>query len=177
MQAVCAVVVPVPLYLRLMKAMKVIDDELIEGLVRRAEASERLRMNHNFHDTDRAPVHRLLNAMQRGTFVPVHRHLALPKDESVVILRGRAASFVFDDTGNIVQQTVVDPREGVYGFEIAAGTWHGLLVLEDGTVLYEVKQGPYAPLSAEDIAPWSPDPADREAVAGFLEDLEKRIGR
>ncbi len=149
--------------------MKIIDKARLDETSRQARSSARGRMNHNFHERLDDPFHRLLNAMEPGTFLPVHRHR--DKDEGIIVLRGRVASFIFDEAGAIVQQTIVDPRDGVYGFDIPAGEWHGLLVLEKDTVVYETKPGPYRPLDPEEIASWSPDPQDRSAVEAFLHKL------
>lgn len=146
--------------------MKVIDKTLLDETSRQARSSVRGRMNHNFHLHTEDSLHRLLNAMEPGTFLPAHRHR--DKDEGIVVLRGRVASFIFDQEGHILQQAIIDPREGVYGFDIPAGEWHGLLVLESGTVLYETKAGPYRPLDPDEIAPWSPAPEDRLAIEAFL---------
>ena len=66
-------------------------------------------------------------------------------------------------------------KKGAYGAEIKAGTWHGLLVLESGSVIYEIKQGPFAPLAPENLAPWSPEAEDTEGVKKYLEWLESQI--
>lgn len=155
--------------------MKIIDTELLDRTTREAKESVRLRMNHNFHERLDDPVHRLLNAVEPDTYLPVHRHLNPAKDEAILVLRGRAAAFVFDDEGRIVECAVIDPAAGVYGFDIRSGVWHGLLSLESGTVVYEVKAGPYAPVPQADIAPWTPDAGDGEAVARFMERLRNEI--
>ena len=112
--------------------MKVIDETLLDTTTRNAEESPRLRKNYNFHKSESDPVNWMLNGLQRGTFVQPHRHLAPERDEMVVVLRGRVASFVFDEAGNVTQKAVIDPQAGTYGFHIPAGEWHGLLVLQDG---------------------------------------------
>ena len=76
--------------------MKVIDETLLDTTTRNAEESPRLRKNYNFHKSESDPVNWMLNGLQRGTFVQPHRHLAPERDEMVVVLRGRVASFVFD---------------------------------------------------------------------------------
>jgi cupin fold WbuC family metalloprotein len=73
----------------------------------------------------------------------------------------------------VVERRLVGHKADACGFDIEAGIWHGLVVLEDDTVLFEVKQGPYTPLTAENIASWSPDAADKEAVAEFVKALEQ----
>ena len=102
-----------------MNEMVLIDDRLLDRTSEKALRAPRLRMNHNFHTREDEPVNRLLNAMEPGTYLPVHRHTAPPKSESIVVLRGRLAAFVFDDRGLIAQRAVVDPSLGVYGFDIA----------------------------------------------------------
>jgi len=151
--------------------MKVIDNELLDTLVGKAKDSPRLRMNHNFHESTDEVINRLLNAIEPDSYVRPHRHLNPDKEEIFLVLRGKAAFFLFDDEGNITDSLIISPSSGVYGAEIKAGIWHSLLVMEPNTVLYEVKQGPFAPLSPEDLAPWSPSQEDAEGVACYMEYL------
>ena len=153
--------------------MKVIDNELLDSLVGKAKASPRLRMNHNFHESTDEVINRLLNAIEPDSYVRPHRHLNPDKEEIFLVLRGKAAFFLFDDEGNITDTLIISPTSGVYGAEIKAGVWHSLLVMEPSTVLYEVKQGPFVPLSPEDLAPWSPPQEDAEGVARYMEYLHK----
>lgn len=150
-----------------------ITNELIERTLQRAKQSPRLRMNYNFHADEADPVNRLLNAMHRGTFVPVHRHLNPSLNECGVVLRGSIGVVIYDDEGCVLEQRIVGRDADTCGFDIEAGLWHGLVVLEDNTVIYEVKQGPYTPISADNIAPWSPDVADLEAQRAFVKALEQ----
>lgn len=155
--------------------MKVINEQLLNETAERAKQSPRLRMNYNFHEELDDPVNRLINAMEPGTYLRPHRHLNPDKDEVFLLLRGKVAVFIFDEKGNIIEKLVLDPKAGVYGAEIKAGIWHGLLVLESGSVIYEVKQGPFAPLSPENFAPWSPEPEDTEGVGEFLKKLAAKL--
>lgn len=150
-----------------------ITHELIDGVCREARLSSRLRKNYNLHRDESEPVNRLLNAMHRGSYIPVHRHLNPSLSESCVVLRGRVGIVVYDDKGVVTHSQKVGKGCEACGFDIEAGLWHGLVVLEDDTVLYEVKQGPYTPITADNIAPWSPDAGDKEAVAEFVKALEK----
>ncbi|MDR1500035.1 MAG: WbuC family cupin fold metalloprotein [Tannerellaceae bacterium] len=154
--------------------MKVINRQLLDETSGRAKLSPRLRMNYNFHEPD-SPVHRLLNAMEPASYIRPHRHLHPAKDEDFLILRGRAAFFVFDDLGHITEHCILDAGAGIYGAAIKAGVWHGLVVLETGTVLYEIKNGPYVPVSPDDFAPWSPAAEDREGVERYLDSLRLRL--
>ena len=110
-------------------------------------------MNYNFHETLDDPVNRLLNAMEPGTYLRPYRHLNPDKTEVFILLRGKAALFLFDDCGTVTDTFILDPRRGRYGGEIPAGVWHGLVVLASETVIYEIKQGPYAPLTPDNMAP------------------------
>lgn len=157
--------------------MKIIDTALLDRTTEKALASPRLRMNYNFHEELDDSVNRLLNAVEPGTYIRPHRHLHPQKEEMFLVLRGKVAAFTFDKEGKIAQTIILDPAGGVYGAEIKAGIWHGLLVLQPGSVIYEVKKGPYAPLVAEDLAPWSPAPDDEPAVRDYLEKLEKEVAK
>lgn len=145
--------------------MKIINEQLLDETQAKALQSPRLRMNYNFHERLDDPINRLLNAMEPGTYLRPHRHLNPAKDEIFLLLRGKVAVFLFDEEGNITEKTILNPKEGAYGAEIKAGTWHGLLVLESGSVIYEIKQGPFAPLAPENLAPWSPEAEDTKGVA------------
>ena len=142
----------------------------------KAIESPRLRMNYNFHETLDDPINRLINVMEPDTYLRPHRHKNPDKIEIFLILRGAVALFLFDDQGNITDDIrILSPKFGVYGGEIAADIWHTLLVLESGTTVYEVKQGPFAPLSPENMASWSPAPEDKEGVKQYMERLKSLI--
>jgi cupin fold WbuC family metalloprotein len=155
--------------------MKIIDKSLLDKTTEKATKSTRLRMNHNFHASEDAPINRLLNAMEPDTYIRPHRHLNPGKEEIFLLLRGKAVLFVFDENGNITNQLMLSPDEGVYGAELEPGVWHSLLVLESGTVVYEVKEGPFIPLNTADLASWSPDATDKESVRKYMDFLRKSI--
>lgn len=155
--------------------MKIIDKQLLDQTTVAAKASPRLRMNHNFHEDTNDPLNRLINAIEPDSYIRPHRHLNPDKEEIFFLLRGKAAFFLFDDEGNITDKLVLSPEEGVYGAEIAAGVWHCLLVLESGTVVYEVKRGPFAPLSPDNFAPWSPPVEDVDAVKEYMDYLRSKV--
>ena len=150
-----------------------IDTQLMDRVSAEGRKSPRWRMNYNFHRNESDPVNRLLNAMHRGSYLPVHRHLSPSRSESCVVLRGKVGITIYADDGTVVERRVVGAACDTVGVDIEAGVWHGLVVLEDDTVLMEVKQGPYAPISAENIAPWSPNVADVVAVERFVKELEE----
>ena len=152
-----------------------IDRELMDAVAEKAAASPRRRMNYNFHRSTDEKVNRLLNVMHRGSYLPVHRHLNPEKSESIIVVRGKVGVTIYDDAGREVESRTVGAGCDCVGFDIEAGVWHGLVVLEDNTVLFEVKQGPYAPILAENIASWSPAADDTSAVKRFIEELENHF--
>lgn len=147
--------------------MKLITEELLDNVTAQAKENARLRMNYNFHETMDAPVHRMLNALEPGTYLPPHRHS--DKEETYLVLRGRLMAFFYDEEGNVTEKICLNPLEGRYGLEIPPRIWHSIIALESGTVIFEIKKGPYQPLSPEDMASWAPAPDDVEGVKAFVE--------
>ena len=148
--------------------MKIIDKQLLDETTARAKASPRLRMNYNFHETLDDPINRLLNALEPDTYLRPHRHCNPDKNEIFLLLRGKVAVFLFDDDGHVTETLLLNPINGCYGAEIPAGVWHGLLVLESGSVIYEIKEGPFAPLTPENMAPWAPAAEDTKGVEEYM---------
>ena len=129
--------------------MIIIDHNLLDDVSAKAVESPRLRMNYNFHETMEAKAQKLLNALGPGTELPIHRHLHTA--ESYILLRGKINVLFYNDNKELLNSVELNPLEGKYGVDIPAGQWHTLEVLESGTVIFEVKDGPYTPLTAEDI--------------------------
>jgi cupin fold WbuC family metalloprotein len=155
--------------------MKLIDENLLNETTERAKQSPRLRMNHNFHESLDDPVNRLINAMEPGTYLRPHRHKNPDKNEIFLLLRGKAALFLFDDDGNITEKMIIEPAKGTYGGEIPPDVWHTFIIPETGSVVYEIKQGPFVPLSPENMAPWSPAAEDIEEVKRYMEMLKSYL--
>jgi peptide methionine sulfoxide reductase msrA/msrB len=120
--------------------MKIIDDNLMNGLAEEAKKSPRLRKNYNFHQSLQDKCHRFLNALELGTFIPVHHHP--DKDETFVILKGKVRVTTYNDEGEIVESCVISQESGRYGVDIPKNVWHGLECLEP-SVLLECKAGPF----------------------------------
>ena len=126
-----------------------INKKLLDEVTERAKANERLRMNYNLHDSLEAKAQRLLNALEPGTLLPVHRHRHTA--ETYIVLRGAIKVMFYNDDRVLTNEFIVHQEEKLYGVHIPAGQWHTLEVMEGGTVIFEVKDGPYAPLKPEDI--------------------------
>lgn len=129
--------------------MKLINNELLDDVTGEAEVSPRLRMNYNFHDRLDAQAQRLLNALEPGTVLPIHRHPHTA--ETYLLLRGKVRVMYYNDQKEETENVLLDPLDGNYGVHIPANQWHTLEVLESGSVIFEVKDGPYMPLGENDI--------------------------
>ena len=151
-----------------------IDLKLLDEVSAEAVAAPRRRRNRNFHAKDDFIAHRLLNAIEPGSYVAPHRHNDATKDETMVVLRGRLGLVEFDDSGAVVRATVLEPGGAVLGCDIPHGTWHSLVALEPGTVFLEAKAGPYTALTADEKATWAPLEGDAEAPT-YLEGLTRRF--
>ena len=130
--------------------------ELIATLSARAAGLPRLRSNHNLHPTLEDPIQRLLNAFEPGTYVRPHRHVEPERWELFLCLHGRAAVLTFDDSGSVQERLELDATGPTFAVEIAGGVWHTIASLAHGTVMFELKPGPYAPLSDKCFATWAP---------------------
>lgn len=127
----------------------ILDENLLNEVSAKAKASERLRMNFNLHDSLDAKAQRLLNALEIGTDLPIHRHPHT--SETYILLRGKIRVMFYNDRKEKIEVFELNPNEGNYGVHIPAGQWHTLEVLENDSVIFEVKDGPYCPLGEEDI--------------------------
>ena len=106
-------------------------------------------MNYNFHDSLDAPCQRLLNALEPGTIVPIHRHQHT--SETYILLRGKLRMMFYNDDKEIIEETILSSESINYGIHIPAGAWHAMEVLASGTVIFETKDGPYMPIQECDI--------------------------
>ena len=91
----------------------------------------------------------MLNAVEPGTVVPIHRHPT--KDESFVILRGKVRLTTHKDDGSIIEDVVLSQESGNYGVDIFKNVWHKLESLESGSVIFECKEGPFVPHEEEGV--------------------------
>lgn len=122
--------------------MKIVDKELLDSVTEEAKASPRLRKNYNFHEDLSDKCQRLLDALEPGTVMPIHHHKV---DEMFVILRGSLKVNTYNDDGEVIQSVVLSPSQGRFAVNIKAGEWHSVESLESGTIIMEVKEGPYIP--------------------------------
>lgn len=145
----------------------IFDSTILNKLTALAKESPRLRMNLDLRNSAEDGSQRMLNALEPGTVLPIHRHLK--SSETVVCLRGHLRELFYDDNGKLtnvydLRPGLADPQVGgvistpawiaprfCVGLNIPVGQWHSVEVLESGTVILECKDGPYAPLSEDEI--------------------------
>jgi len=156
---------------------KIVSPKLLDELSQRAKNSNRKRLNYNFHDDLADPINRMLNALEPGTYLQPHKHENPDKREVFIVLRGSLVVVFFNDAGNPIEFVLLDPQKGNYAVEIPVGAWHTLISLETGSIVYEVKDGPYQPLSDKNFASWAPkegDPGCDEYLRKLIEQYYNR---
>lgn len=126
-----------------------IDKKVLDELTAKAKASERLRMNYDLRTSSDDTSQRMLNALEPGTVVPVHRHRSTA--ETVIIVRGKVKEILFNEAGEVVEEILMEVGGDCPVLQIPAGQWHSIEALEEGTVIFEAKDGAFAPLSEEDV--------------------------
>jgi cupin fold WbuC family metalloprotein len=152
-----------------------IDQKMISLLTQQARLSARKRKNLNFHTLNSDPLQRMLHAMEPDTYVQPHKHENPDKREAFIILKGQVAVIEYTDEGEVRNWIILDPATGNFGAEFAPGTWHSLIVLETGTVVYEAKDGPWDPSDDKFFAVWAPKEGDAECRS-YNNNILKRIG-
>ena len=125
----------------------IIDSQTLDALTAQAQASPRLRKNLDLRNSPEDKSQRMLNAIEPGTVMPIHRHTT--SSETVVCIRGHFEEYIYDENGNLTE--TIDMLPGGVVVNVPIGQWHSLKSLESGTVLFECKDGSWEPLGEEDI--------------------------
>ena len=125
----------------------VVDKKILDELTAKAKENPRLRCNLDMRNSAEDQSQRMLNALEPGTIMPIHRHRG--SSETCICIRGHCEEFFYDENGNLTE--TVDMVSGGPILNIEKGQWHSLKCLESGTILFEAKDGSYEPLSSEDI--------------------------
>lgn len=143
---------------------KLYDAATLDALSATAASVPRRRKNLNVHPLLADPVQRLFNALEPGTYARPHRHVREEGWELMLVVRGALSILLFDDSGQVLRR--IDLRAGVgdYAVEISAFVWHSVVSLVPGSILFEVKVGPYLFVEDKDFAAWAP--SEDEASAG-----------
>ncbi|MCQ2193548.1 MAG: WbuC family cupin fold metalloprotein [Paludibacteraceae bacterium] len=126
-----------------------IDKVLLDELTQQAQNSPRLRMNFDLRTSSQDHSQRMLNAVEPGTVVPIHRHMM--STEVVILLRGKVRQNIYDENGCLTQSEICEAGGDNFGFSVPVGVWHNMESLESGTVFMDCKDGAYAPLTEDDV--------------------------
>lgn len=127
----------------------IIDNQLLDTLSAQAKENPRLRQNFDLRNSENDSSQRMLNALEPGTIMPIHRHRT--SSESIAILRGKMLMRFYDDNGNLTEEVVMEPKGDCPMVQVEKSQWHSLEVLEEGTIVFEAKDGKYEPLEDEDF--------------------------
>jgi cupin fold WbuC family metalloprotein len=155
-----------------MNTFQIIDRDFLEQVSSQAKASPRRRRNHNFHVSETDTCNRLLNAIETDSYIQPHCHHEATKDETLIVVRGRLGVIIFDERGTVTATAVLAPVGESVGVNIPHGMYHTLVALEPGSVFFEAKAGPYAPLTLREKAPWAPVEGELHALA-YHADLKR----
>ena len=126
-----------------------IDVTLLNELTAQAKSSPRLRMNFDLRNSPNDQSQRMLNALEPGTVMPIHRHRH--SSETVVVLRGKVKWVYYNDKKEVTDTFIVAPGSDLVGLSVPMGQWHSLECLETGTVIFESKDGAFEPTRPEDV--------------------------
>lgn len=127
----------------------IIDQKLLEGLSAQAKTNPRLRQSYDLRTTPEDSSQRILNAVEPGTILPIHRHRG--STETIIVLRGKVVQHYYNDAGEKTASYELAPNSAQVGMSVPVGQWHALESLEEGSVIFECKDGVYEPLVEKDI--------------------------
>lgn len=127
----------------------VITQALLDDLTAKAKENPRLRQSMDLRNSPEDLSQRMLNALEPGTVMPIHRHHA--SSETVVLLRGKIQWVFYDDNGNVTERVTLDADGDLRMINVERDRWHSLVCLEENSVLYESKNGAYQPLEEDEV--------------------------
>ena len=127
----------------------IIDQRFMDSLSQHAKESPRLRQAFDLRATPNDSSQRILNAVEPSTILPIHRHRG--STETIIVLRGKVVQHYYNDAGEKTASYELAPNSSQVGMSVHVGQWHALESLEEGSIIFECKDGAYQPLSAKDI--------------------------
>lgn len=161
--------------------IKSFSNSFLDGLTHNSLLSTRKRKHCNIHTKCSDSCQRLFNAIGADSYIPPHRHSLDPKHECLIAVSGLFVLFIFDDNGEVL--AIIKFGSDLYrnqdincgvGVEIPPNTWHTVIALSESAVLFEVKEGPFDPLSAKEIAPWAPNEFAEKSLL-YFQSLKDRL--
>ena len=162
--------------------MKIFSRQYFDELLISADRSYRLRAHTNLHHSHDDPCQKLFNAVKTDSYIRPHRHSLDPKKEFLLAVTGLFSLITFSDAGKIDliilfgSERYSQNSSIALGLELPASVWHTVVSLTDGSILLEVKKGPFDPNNAKEMAPWAPKEDSDEALS-YLNDLKSQVLR
>lgn len=158
--------------------LKVLSAQYLDSLVEEACQSPRLRQHRNIHERLDDPCQRFLNAIGTDSYIRPHRHSLDPKAETLIAVRGQFALMTFDDSGAIIGVVYFGTEKAdnkvPVGVDLAPSTWHTIIALVAGSILLELKAGPFNSNAAKEPAPWAPEEGS-SAGRDYLQRLRESV--
>lgn len=160
--------------------MKIYGDQFFNELSIKAIENKRQRQFFNVHNNHLEPCQRLFNAIEPESYIRPHRHFSDPKDEMLCAVRGSFVVVLFDSSGNIEKSYLLgNPiyrfTNSIHSIEIPFYQWHTVISIEKGSVLLEIKSGPFNENLPKDLADWAPDENNFSESKCYIKNLLKQI--
>lgn len=153
---------------------KIFDYKFLGELTNLARTSKRHRQHQNVHQNHDEVCQRLFNAIEPNSYIRPHRHSTDSRSELLIAVRGEMALVIFTDQGavsNVIRfGTEKHGGKMAVGVEVAANSWHTVVAVVPGSILLEVKAGPFDPMRAKDLADWAPEESSIEG-GSYLEKI------
>ncbi len=151
-------------------AVTPIVDTKIQEAIQFSRQSPRRRIILPYHKSNADKMHRMFNVIQPYSYIRPHTHITAQKTETIVLLQGAVCFFIFDETGKVLEKHILRAGSLAFGIDIEPHVFHSFIAIEEDTVLFEVKPGPYDKNLDKDFALWSPAEGTDEAKE-YLDEL------
>lgn len=149
-----------------------LSESMINNALKLSKESPRKRIIYPLHKTNENTLHRMFNVLQPKTYICPHNHVSDNKSESIVVLKGAICFITYNSTGDVLTYQNIKAGTEIFGVDLEPDTIHSFVVLEEDTVIYEAKPGPYVLSSDKDFFTWAPDEGTPEALK-FVEQMEE----
>lgn len=140
-----------------------LDGSIVETGIKSSRKSKRKRISLPIHRTQKAEIQRLINFLQPGTYIRPHKHPGQNGTESIVVIQGSIRFLIFDEVGFIENDFTLSAESTRSVMDIEPGVWHSFIALQEDTVVFEAKKGPYNQLKDKEFASWAPKEYTKEA--------------
>ena len=154
------------------KTMKIMNGDFFTELKKKAVEAPRKRANFNLHKSLEDDIHKLFVAAEPETYIRPHRHSRKDAAELLIILKGTADVLIFENDGTLKERIAISESGETKAIEIDENVFHGFIPHAGGSVILEVKKGPYVPTPENDFVSWAPA-VGSEKVPEFLALMKK----